>query len=92
MAARFVLGFGEAGNFPACIKTVAEWFPRKERDLQLYLQCGHKFCAILAPLVIPLIVGPDGSHWQIAFLMTGPLARLGDHLLKVYRRHNSILV
>ncbi len=50
-AARFLLGLGEAGNFPAAIKTVAEWFPRRERALRDGpLQFGLNVGAILAPL------------------------------------------
>jgi ACS family hexuronate transporter-like MFS transporter len=87
MAARFGLGFGEAGNFPACIKTVAEWFPKKERALATGIfNAGTNFGAILAPLIIPLIVGPDGSHWQIAFLITGGFSVLWIITwLRVYR-------
>ena len=87
MVARFGLGFGEAGNFPACIKTVAEWFPKKERALATGIfNAGTNFGAILAPLVIPLIVGPDGSRWQIAFLITGGFSVLWIITwLRVYR-------
>lgn len=70
--ARFGLGLGEAGNFPAAIKTVAEWFPRKERALATgILNAGSNVGAILAPLVIPLVVATDGTNWQYAFLTTG---------------------
>jgi ACS family hexuronate transporter-like MFS transporter len=70
--ARFGLGFGESGNFPAAIKTVAEWFPKKERALATGIfNAGSNVGAILAPLIIPLIVWPDGTNWQFAFLTTG---------------------
>lgn len=70
--ARFGLGIGESGNFPAAIKTVAEWFPKKERALATGIfNAGANVGAILAPLVIPLIVLPDGTGWQYAFLVTG---------------------
>jgi len=87
MVARFGLGFGEAGNFPACIKTVAEWFPKKERALATGIfNAGTNCGAILAPLVIPFIVGPDGSHWQIAFLITGGFSVLWIITwLRIYR-------
>ena len=50
-AARFALGLGEAGNFPAAIKTVAEWFPRKERALATGIfNSGSNVGAIVAPL------------------------------------------
>jgi ACS family hexuronate transporter-like MFS transporter len=69
--ARFGLGFGEAGNFPSCIKTVAEWFPRKERAFATGIfNAGSNIGAIIAPLVIPLIVTNDGKHWQWAFCFT----------------------
>ncbi|MDB6126680.1 MAG: Hexuranate transporter [Verrucomicrobia bacterium] len=72
IAVRFGLGFGEAGNFPAAIKTVAAWFPVKERALATGIfNAGSNVGAILAPLLIPLFVLADGSHWQLAFLITG---------------------
>jgi len=87
MVARFGLGFGEAGNFPACIKTVAEWFPRKERALATgVFNAGTNVGAIIAPLAVPLVVGSDGSRWQIAFLMTGLFSALWVVLwLRFYR-------
>lgn len=70
--ARFGLGFGESGNFPACIKTVAEWFPKKERAFATGIfNAGTNVGAILAPLIIPLIVLDSGQNWQWAFLTTG---------------------
>lgn len=70
-AARFGLGFGESGNFPACIKTVAEWFPKRERALATGIfNAGTNVGAVLTPLFIPLIVSADGRHWQYAFLIT----------------------
>jgi len=70
--ARFGLGFGESGNFPAANKTVAEWFPKKERALAIgVFNAGSNVGAIMAPLIIPLIVWPDGTNWQYAFLTTG---------------------
>jgi ACS family hexuronate transporter-like MFS transporter len=87
LVARFGLGFGEAGNFPACIKTVAEWFPKKERAFATGIfNAGSNVGAILAPLVIPLIVGSDGSNWQIAFLITGTFSAIWVVTwLRVYR-------
>lgn len=70
--ARFGLGFGESGNFPSAIKTVAEWFPKRERAFATgVFNAGSNVGAILAPLVIPMIVLSDGTHWQFAFLTTG---------------------
>jgi ACS family hexuronate transporter-like MFS transporter len=69
--ARFGLGIGEAGNFPSAIKTVAEWFPRKERAFASGIfNAGTNIGAIIAPLFIPLIVSSDGTNWQYAFLVT----------------------
>jgi ACS family hexuronate transporter-like MFS transporter len=68
--ARFVLGLGESGNFPAAIKTVAEWFPRKERAFATGIfNSGSNIGAIVAPLVVPWIALTLG--WQWAFLFTG---------------------
>ncbi len=73
--ARFGLGLGESGNFPAAIKTTAEWFPRRERAFATgVFNAGANIGAIMAPLVIPLFVLPDGTHWQFAFLTTGFLS------------------
>lgn len=70
--ARFGLGIGESGNFPAAIKAVAEWFPQKERAFATgILNAGTNVGAVLAPLLIPLVVLPDGTRWQVAFLFTG---------------------
>jgi len=74
---RFGLGFGESGNFPAAVKTVAEWFPKKERALANGLfNAGSNVGAILAPLIVLLIVSNEGKHWQFAFLVTGFLSFL----------------
>ena len=67
--ARFFLGFGEAGNFPAAVKTVAEWFPQKERAFAVGLfNCGSNVGAIIAPLAVPWIALHLGWRW--AFLFT----------------------
>ncbi|WP_255460382.1 MFS transporter [Lacibacter sediminis] len=72
MAARAVLGFSEAGNFPAAIKTVAEWFPKKERALAAGIfNSGTNIGAIIAPLSVPLIAGTLG--WEWAFIITGAI-------------------
>lgn len=73
MIARFFLGLGEAGNFPAAIKTVAEWFPRRERAFATGIfNSGSNIGAIVAPLMVPLIALSLG--WQAAFLFTGVLS------------------
>ena len=70
MFGRAVLGFGEAGNFPAAIKTVAEWFPKKERALATGIfNSGANVGAILAPITVPWIA--DHLGWQAAFLIIG---------------------
>jgi ACS family hexuronate transporter-like MFS transporter len=69
--ARIGLGLSEAGNFPAAIKTVAEWFPKKERAFATGLfNGGSNVGAILAPLVIPLIIAAMGS-WKWVFILSG---------------------
>jgi ACS family hexuronate transporter-like MFS transporter len=86
--ARFGLGFGESGNFPAAIKTVAEWFPKRERAFATGIfNSGSNVGAILAPTVIPLIVLPDGTDWQWAFLTTGIFSAVWVIVwFKMYRR------
>ena len=70
MVARGALGLSEAGNFPAAIKTVAEWFPKKERAYATGLfNSGTNVGAIIAPLTVPLIAIYFG--WQWAFILTG---------------------
>jgi len=69
---RFLLGLGEAGNFPASIKTVAEWFPKKERALATGIfNSGTNVGALATPLVVPKIVEYWG--WWEAFIITGLL-------------------
>ena len=69
--ARIGLGISEAGNFPAAIKTVAEWFPKKERAFATGLfNGGSNVGAILAPLLIPLIISVFGS-WKWVFILSG---------------------
>lgn len=71
-AARFALGLGEAGNFPAAIKTVAEWFPKKERALATGIfNSGTNIGAIVTPLTVPFIAASFG--WRPAFIITGLL-------------------
>ena len=70
--ARAALGITEAGNFPAAIKTTAEWFPKKERALATGLfNSGANIGAIVAPLTVPFIAVTFG--WQWAFILTGIL-------------------
>jgi ACS family hexuronate transporter-like MFS transporter len=70
--ARFGLGIGASANFPAAIKTVAEWFPKKERALATGIfNTGSNLGAILTPLIIPVIALNFG--WQWAFISAGAL-------------------
>jgi len=67
---RFLLGLGESGNFPAAIKTVSEWFPRRERALATGIfNSGSNVGATLAPLTVPWIAVTLGWRW--AFVFTG---------------------
>ena len=71
-AARFSLGIGEAGSFPASIKAVAEWFPKRERALATGLfNSGANVGAILTPLIVPWLTSRYG--WRMAFVGTGAL-------------------
>ncbi len=66
------LGLGESGNFPAAIKAIAEWFPKKERALATGLfNSGASIGAVIAPIMVPLILAAYG--WKEAFLITGAL-------------------
>ena len=69
---RVILGLGEAGNFPASIKTVAEWFPKRERALATGIfNSGTNIGALVTPIVVPEITLRWG--WQWAFIATGLL-------------------
>src|SRR5205807_7718956 len=83
---RFALGLGEGGNFPAAIKTVAEWFPKKERALATgVFNAGSNLGPIIVPLTVPWIVAHYG--WQGAFVATGALGFVWLLFwLPVYRR------
>jgi len=72
MIVRFALGLGESGNFPAGIKAVAEWFPKKERALAIGIfNAGTNIGAIVTPIIAPFLVMWFG--WRVAFLATGLL-------------------
>jgi MFS transporter, ACS family, hexuronate transporter len=86
IAARSIFGAGESGNFPASIKTVAEWFPKKERALATSIfnsgsNIGAMICAIFVPWCL-LTWTPDTrvlgifDGWQMAFIITGILGFL----------------
>jgi ACS family hexuronate transporter-like MFS transporter len=86
LVARFTLGFGEAGVFPASIKAVAEWFPKKERALATgSFNAGTNLGAILTPLLVPWIAYRWGWRW--AFYLIGAVGFLWLALwLWIYRR------
>lgn len=70
--ARAALGIGEAGNFPAAIKSVTEWFPKHERAFATGIfNSGANIGAMVAPVLVPWILGAYG--WQEAFLITGAI-------------------
>ena len=74
-AARFALGISEAGLFPGAVKTVSEWFPRKERALAIGIfNSGTNVGAILCPLAVPAIAAAWG--FRAAFIATGLLGML----------------
>jgi len=83
---RFALGLGEAGNFPAAIKTVAEWFPKKERALATGIfNCGSNVGATIAPFLVGFVAVRFG--WRYAFLCTSFFAIIWLVLwLAIYRR------
>ena len=71
-AVRAMLGLGESGNFPAAVKSVAEWFPKKERALAAGIfNSGANIGAVAAPIIVPVILGIYG--WKAAFVITGAL-------------------
>ena len=73
---RSLFGLGEAGNFPASIKTVAEWFPKRERAFATGIfNSGSNFGAMIAALFVPwcLIHFGDDSGWKMAFILTGAI-------------------
>jgi ACS family hexuronate transporter-like MFS transporter len=93
--ARALLGLGESANFPACIKTVAEWFPKRERALATGIfNSGANIGAVVAPLTVPWLA--DHYGWQSAFIATGALGFLWlIFWVAIYRRpeeHRSVSV
>lgn len=84
--ARFALGIGEAGNFPASIKTVAEWFPKKERALATGIfNAGTNVGVLVAAAMVPWITINYG--WKWAFIITGLIGFLWlVAWLAIYRR------
>jgi MFS transporter, ACS family, hexuronate transporter len=86
--ARAGLGLGEAANFPAAIKSVAEWFPAKERALAAgILNAGANVGAIATPIIVPIITIRYG--WQAAFVVTGALGFFWLVAWLAFYRHPS---
>lgn len=87
-AARFGLGFGESGNFPAAVKTTAEWFPKKDRAFATGLfNAATSIGAILAPFIVGWVVHENGKNWQMPFLLTGVLSGIWVFLwLRTYKK------
>jgi MFS transporter, ACS family, hexuronate transporter len=84
--ARAALGLGEAANFPAAIKSVAEWFPPKDRALAAgILNAGANVGAIATPIIVPLLTIRYG--WRAAFIVTGALGFLWLAAWLLYYRH-----
>ncbi len=88
IVARFGLGIGESGNFPAAVKTVAEWFPKKDRAFATGIfDASTSVGAILAPFIVGAIVSVEGKNWQIPFLITGALSALWVYLwIRTYQK------
>jgi ACS family hexuronate transporter-like MFS transporter len=84
--ARFALGLGESGNFPAAIKTVAEWFPKKERALATGIfNAGSNVGAVLSPWLVPILFAAYG--WKAAFIATGLAGMIWVFFwIPIYRR------
>lgn len=86
--ARFGLGIGESGNFPAAIKTVAEWFPKKDRAFATGIfDASTSVGAILAPFIVAAVVTNKVDNWQLPFLLTGVLSAIWVFLwMKTYQK------
>lgn len=82
---RLLLGLGESGNFPSAAKTVAEWFPKKERSFAAGLfNAGANIGAILTALAVPWLTLRYG--WRAAFVVTGLLGFIALLLWRLYYR------
>ena len=71
---RSLFGVGEAGNFPASIKTVAEWFPKRERALATgVFNSGSNIGAMISALFVPWCIGHWGATmgWKMSYILTG---------------------
>ena len=91
--AMFLLGLGEAANFPACMKAVAEWFPKRERALATGIfNSGANIGNIAVPLVVPLLVAV--FSWRGAFVVTGAMGLVWLAVWLIYyqppEKHRSV--
>lgn len=87
--ARFGLGIGESGNFPAGIRAVADWFPQRERAFAIGLfNAGANVGAIITPLLVPFLVLM--FDWRVAFYLTGVLGVLWLIAWWLIYRHPSV--
>ncbi|HEY9488581.1 MAG TPA: MFS transporter [Chryseosolibacter sp.] len=81
--ARAFLGLGESGNYPAGVKTTAEWFPKKERALAIgILDSGSNIGACVGPILVPWLLAVYG--WQAAFIITGSFGFIWLILWRVF--------
>jgi ACS family hexuronate transporter-like MFS transporter len=87
--ARLALGLGEAGNFPGAVKTVAEWFPKKERAFATgVFNAGTNVGVVIAPIIVPWITVTWGWRW--AFIATGAVGFVWlAAWLRLYRDVNA---
>jgi ACS family hexuronate transporter-like MFS transporter len=85
-----VLGLGEAGNFPAGIKAVSEWFPAKERAFATgVFNAGANIGAVITPLIVPIITIAFG--WRMAFIITGAISLVWlVAWIAIYRRPREV--
>ncbi len=86
IAVRLMLGLGESGNFPAGLKAIAEWFPKRERALATgILTAGSNVGAVLTPLIVPAVTVALG--WRASFVLTGSFSLVWlIFWMKIYRR------
>ncbi len=88
-AFRALLGFGEAGNFPAAIKSVSEWFPPKERSVATgILNMGAGIGAVIAPPLVAFLIRACG--WQSAFVVTGAVGFIWIALWLALYHHPAV--
>jgi ACS family hexuronate transporter-like MFS transporter len=86
IVARVLLGLGESGNFPAGLKAIAEWFPKRERALATgILTAGSNVGAVVTPLIVPAVTVALG--WRASFVVTGSFSLVWlIFWMKIYRR------